>query len=193
MDKLNEIIIKFNAKLGNTIPNNVWMTVLVVYFCKTFYLNEIGSFSLKLKKAEDLITKQLHSAFFPEFSKNIFFGSTQKTPILSKNCKCGMALIRCENINSYQGDRFECDLCSATNKIAGGVYHCEACKFDLCEECNNESKIKCFNCEEGDLVWNNQKITFCNVCMRRRNEIDGQYSCQSCNKFNLCISCKALR
>ena len=126
-----------------------------------------------------------------------------KSPLnnnLQKKCKCGNDLFFSRIIPSYQRSSFCCDICGASNLIEGGVFHCEACKYDLCKECNNETKIKCGSCGKEEMKWMTdikqkeyKKCYWCDVCNEKFEIEEGVYHCDACGKFDLCIKCKALK
>ena len=42
----------------------------------------------------------------------------------------------------YKNNTYGCDLCEKNKKIDQGVWHCQNCEFDVCEECAASEKMK---------------------------------------------------
>ena len=179
----------------------LWMTSLVLFYLETFQKEKTGSWKLIGKKADQWISSKGfdYQENCKDLAKNFFFGKSQKVSIvnLQKKCKCGKDLLFCTSIPSYKGIHFGCDICGARNLMKGGVFHCEACQYDLCKECNNETKIKCDACGKEELKWMTdipQKeydtYYWCDVCAEKFEIKDGVYHCAGCGKYDLCIKCK---
>ena len=214
MNEENSILLGKNlSKVANSMPkmyaqgNNdagsLWMTCLILFFFEYFHKEKIGSWRLICKKAEQWMdSKGFKYQLLKETAKIFYYGfcmKSQNSIILQKNCKCGNPLNFVKSIPVYQGNYFGCDICSATNLIDAGVFHCESCKFDLCEECNNEQIICCGLCQ-GALKWMTtilqpeyKGIYYCDICTKQNEIKNGVYHCSSCGKFDLCLDCKSMR
>ena len=187
---------------GKNEASSLWMTCLVLFFLETFQNEKIGSWRLIWKKGEQWMqSKGFNYQILKEIAKKFFYGVSAKNihqiPLI-KQCKCGNELIFVKSIPAYKGDYFGCDQCSANNFIEGGVYHCESCQFDLCEECNNEQPIICNTCGKGSLKWMTQipqteynTYYWCDVCTKQNEIQNGVYHCSGCGKFDLCGMCKS--
>lgn len=202
--KLNAPLTELKNQYGPDFGPDVWMTAIVLYFLKGLYSDQSDSWELQWKNGK----KWLRGKGFPyrklrDQAKSVIFGVCQKKenfPNLSKSCACGKKLKYVNSIPSYKGENFRCNLCKASNIIYGGVFHCETCRYDLCEECNNETSIKCDTCEVGILKWTKtipppyEDVYWCDIC-RRKNPIEkGVYHCSTgCKNFDLCKVCKAER
>lgn len=181
----------------------LWITCLVLFFLDTFHKEKMGSYKLIWKKGEQWMKiNGFDYQMFKETAKIFFFGAgfKQSSQIaLIKQCKCGKTLNYVRNIPAYNGEFFCCDKCAANNLISGGVFHCESCQFDLCEECNNEQIIKCSLCKNAlkfmtDIPQTEyQEKYWCDVCTKENNIMNGVYHCIGCGKYDMCITCKGIR
>ena len=184
--------------------SSLWMTCLVLFFLETFKKEKIGSWRLIWKKGEQWMqSKGFNYQLLKTSAKQFFYGASAKNinqiPLI-KQCKCGKELIFVKSIATYNGAYFQCDQCSANNFIEGGVFHCESCQYDLCEECNNDQPIICNSCGKGGLKWMTQipqaeydKYYWCDVCNEKSDIQNGVYHCSGCGKFDLCSVCKLNR
>lgn len=188
---------------NNAIPFDVWMTVLMLYFLEVL-LREKTTDGWKegMQRGEIWLQSQgFDYGQMKNLAKSFFFGVMEKSGAqVAKNCNCGKPLKYVKEIEEYKGDSFVCDSCGASNLMMGGVFHCKECQFDLCEECNNDEKINCNDCQVGELKWTKEILNpeydafyWCDVCAQQRKIIQGVYHCQACQKFDLCRDCKAQR
>ena len=197
----------------NNDASNLWMTNLILFFLERFREDEKGVWRLIAKKAEQWIaSKGYDYRTNLEKCKQFFYGKLYKqssTPHLSKKCPSGHELIYTNDIQSFVNSNhffdialgkkpfYKCSLnpCSE-NLVEGGVFLCDICGYMLCEECNDEKKLVCNFCEkEEDLKFKNyvtpQKTSFCGVC--RKINKSATYSCLKCEKYQICLECKAKR
>ena len=204
IEKLNAPLNELTNQYGHFFGPDVWMTAIVLYFLRGIYSDERDSWELQWKNGKKWLKGNGFSyRKLRDQAKSVIFGVCGKvgnSPNLSRNCLCGKKLKYVNEIPSYKGENFRCNFCKASNKIYGGSFHCEACTYDLCEECNNETSIKCDTCKVGILKWMKtipppyEDVYWCDIC-RRKNPIEkGVYHCNTgCKNFDLCNVCKAER
>ena len=203
LKKVSDFMPIIYYKAGNE-GESLWMTCLILFFLEFFQKEKIKSWNFMFKKGEQWMDlKGFNYQSLKETAKQFYFGFCSKNPNiipLIKNCKCGQPLNFLKNIPGYDGQYFGCDLCSALNLIEGGVFHCEDCHFDLCEECNNEQIICCGLCKGALKCMNDiplqaeyKGVYFCDVCCQQGEINKGVYHCSACGKFDLCLNCKANR
>lgn len=204
IEKLNAPLNELKKQYGSDFEPDTWMTAIVLYFLKGLYSDESDLWELQWKNGK----KWLKGNGFPyrklrDQAKSVIFGVCAKknnSPKLTKSCLCGKKLKYVISIPSYPGENFRCNFCKASNKIYGGVFHCESCSYDLCEECNNETNIKCDTCGSGILKWVKtipppyEDVYWCDICRRQKPIEKGVYHCSTgCKNFDLCNVCKAER
>ena len=140
-------------------PNNesYWITCIILGYLETFHNDKMGSWKLIYKKGKQWLLKNgIQYEDFKEEVKKFYYGLAAKPKNqvrLSKSCgKCKNSLTYLKSLINYQSGRFECDICASSNLIIGGVFHCDDCEYDLCEECNDEQLIKCGFCNNDKSI-----------------------------------------
>lgn len=111
---------------------------------------------------------------------------------------CGDKLLYDKFMDRYESDRFLCDICLRSKQIAGGVYHCKHCRFDVCNNCPdllNTLKLRiCQKC--GNQLYHLHALTdpvtgkyVCFLCEREGVDQDGVFACENC-EFRMCPECE---
>ena len=111
---------------------------------------------------------------------------------------CSQKLLYDKYVERYDSDKFLCDICLRSHHISSGIYYCQHCKFDVCNNCpdflNLDKHRICRKCNNKlyHLHSLTDPITGKYTCFKCENEymdVDGVYSCENC-EFLLCPSCE---
>lgn len=179
----------------------LWVTCLVLFYLESFQQEKFTTWRLMFRRGKDFLdARGINYENMKTDCKSFFFGASRKPETskkLQKDClKCQNPLMFLMSIGGRNNaQRYKCDECGCVGLKNGQVFQCNSCQFALCEECNNEEKIKCGFCKLGTLAMGKGRKKECSVCMEKN--IDDKtciYSCveKGCT-FMMCLGCKALR
>ena len=179
----------------------LWVTGLVLFYLESFHPEKFTTWRLMFRRGKDFLDERgINYDQMKADCKIFFYGASRKpenSMKMQKDCmKCQSPLIFLMSIGGGNNrQRYKCDECGCTGLKNGQVFQCNGCQFALCEECNNEEKIKCGFCKSGTLLIGKGVKKECSVCMEKI--IDDKtylYSCvEPVCKFIMCLGCKAIR
>ena len=179
----------------------LWVTCLVLFYLESFHQEKFTTWRLMFRRGKDFMDASgINYEQMKTECKKFFYGAAIKlenSKKMQKDCmKCQSPLMFLMSIGGGNNrQRYKCDECGCTELKNGQVFQCNGCQFALCEECNNEEKIKCGFCKSGTLSMGKGGKKECGVCMEKiMDDKCYIYSCvePGCT-FIMCLGCKALR